>query len=103
MLAKKDDAGKHATKVAVDNVKELPSVAIEADSAPARLQLILPSQSMARLTSIKDVTEAASYAEVIRRSLRIYEGLLAEVLDGSSVVVRRTDGSEECLPIATVL
>lgn len=65
----------------------------------ARLQLALPERSFERLEAIKDATEAASLAEVVRRSLRIYEGLIAETNDGSKLFVRRKDGSEEVIPI----
>ena len=39
----------------------------------ARLQLVLPQTSVDRLKKLKENTKAKSYAEVIRRALRVYE------------------------------
>lgn len=69
----------------------------------ARLQLVLPEKSVDRLEALKEVTEASSYAEVIRRALRIYEGLLAETDAGGTVFVKRPDGSDEIVPLSRVL
>ncbi len=63
-------------------------------SRTARLQLILPEASVDRLEKLKAATEAASYAEVIRRALRLYEALISEQQDASSLVVQRKDGKE---------
>lgn len=68
-----------------------------------RLQLVLPVESVNRLNAIKDLTEASSYAEVFRRALRIYEGLLAETQDGGDVLVRRPDGIEQRVPLGRAL
>jgi hypothetical protein len=64
-----------------------------------RLQLVLPETSFERLESLKQATEASSYAEVIRRSLRVLEGLIAEANAGSTVVVRKADGEEEVISV----
>jgi hypothetical protein len=64
-----------------------------------RLQLALPESSFDRLEAIKEATEAASFAEVVRRALRIYEGLIAESHDGGTIVVKRKDGTEEVVPL----
>ena len=83
--------------------------ATEADTPPhrlarnARLQLVLPEQSVDRLEGLKEATEATSYAEVIRRALRIYEGLLAEAEAGGVLFVRRSDGSQEVVPLKVAL
>jgi hypothetical protein len=63
-----------------------------------RLQLLMPESTLDRLEAIKEATGAASYAEVVRRSLRIYEALLAEQRDGSTLIVRRVDGTELVVP-----
>jgi len=68
-----------------------------------RLQLVLTEQAAQRLERLREGTDAASYAEVIRRALMIYEGLFDEARDGSSVFVRRADGSEEPIPIKRIL
>lgn len=73
----------------------------DADSGTrsGRLQLVLPERSIERLEAIKEATEATSYAEVLRHSLRIYEGLLAERDEGNELVIRRKDGTEEVIPL----
>lgn len=69
----------------------------------ARLQLILPERSVARLEKIKATTEAASYAEVIRRALRLYEGFLAETQEGGQLVMKRKDGTEIQVPLFQII
>lgn len=69
----------------------------------ARLQLVLPERSVDRLETLKDATEAASYAEVIRRSLRLYEGFLAETQEGGQLVMKRKDGTEIEVPLYRVI
>lgn len=65
-----------------------------------RVQLEMPPQSMERLERLKDKTEAASYAEVVRNALRMYEALIGETDKGKRVVLRATDGTETCLFMA---
>lgn len=48
---------------------------------------------MDRLRSLKDKTEAASYAEVLRNALRFYEFLVEEAESGNVVVTEAKDGS----------
>jgi Arc/MetJ-type ribon-helix-helix transcriptional regulator len=60
-----------------------------------RVQLELPESSMERLKALKDKTEAASYAEVIRNSLRLYEALIGEAERGNEVLIRSPDGAEK--------
>lgn len=59
-----------------------------------RVQLELPEQSYTRLKNLVAKTEAASYAEVIRNALRLYEAAVKEASEGGSVFVRRQDGTE---------
>ena len=42
------------------------------ERATTRVQLEMPPQAMERLQKLKDRSEAASYAEVIRNALRLY-------------------------------
>lgn len=58
-----------------------------------RVQLELPPQAMERLQRLKDKTEAASYAEVIRNALRVFEALATEHEQGAEFLVKRKDGS----------
>jgi len=48
-----------------------------------RVQLEMPPQAMERLTKLKEKTEAASYAEVIRNALRLFEALVEELCQRS--------------------
>jgi hypothetical protein len=60
--------------------------------ATTRVQLELPPQAMDRLQRLKDRTEAASYAEVIRNALRLFEALLDEHEKGAEFSLKRADG-----------
>ena len=57
-----------------------------------RVQLEMPPQAMERLQRLKERTEGASYAEVIRNALRLFEALVEEHEKGSQFVLKRTDG-----------
>jgi len=60
--------------------------------ATTRVQLELPPQAMERLQRLKDRTEAASYAEVIRNALRLFEALLEEHEKGAEFSLKRANG-----------
>ena len=60
--------------------------------ATTRVQLELPPQAMDRLQRLKDRTEAASYAEVIRNALRLFEALVDEHEKGAEFSLKRPDG-----------
>ncbi len=62
------------------------------ERATTRVQLEMPPQAMARLQKLKDRTEAASYAEVIRNALRLYEALVDEHEKGSEFSLKRANG-----------
>jgi Arc/MetJ-type ribon-helix-helix transcriptional regulator len=57
-----------------------------------RVQLEMPPQAMERLQRLKERTEAASYAEVIRSALRLFEALVEEHEKGSEFALKRSDG-----------
>jgi Arc/MetJ-type ribon-helix-helix transcriptional regulator len=59
-----------------------------------RVQLELPESAMERLRTLREKTEAASYAEVIKNSLRLYEALIKEAEGGNQVCVKNADGTE---------
>jgi hypothetical protein len=63
-----------------------------AERTTTRVQLELPPQAMERLQRLKDKTEAASYAEVIRNALRLLEALVDEHEKGSEFALKRPDG-----------
>ena len=60
--------------------------------ATTRVQLEMPPQAMERLQRLKERTEAASYAEVIRSALRLFEALVDEHEKGSEFALKRKDG-----------
>jgi hypothetical protein len=62
------------------------------ERATTRVQLEMPPQAMERLQRLKERTEAASYAEVIRNALRLFEALVDEHEKGSEFALKRTNG-----------
>ena len=66
-----------------------------ASKKTTRVQLELPPKSMERIAHLKDVTEASSYAEVIRNALRLYESMVEEAESGNNVTVTVEDKAGE--------
>ena len=64
----------------------------EGERTTTRVQLEMPPQAMVRLQKMKDHTEAASYAEVIRNALRVFEALVDEHEKGSDFFLKRANG-----------
>ena len=62
------------------------------ERATTRVQLEMPPQAMERLQRLKERTEAASYAEVIRSALRLFEALVDEHEKGSEFALKRAGG-----------
>ena len=62
------------------------------ERATTRVQLEMPPQAMERLQRLKEKTEAASYAEVIRNALRLFEALVDEHEKGSEFALKRPSG-----------
>ena len=71
---------------------ERPEEGESGERATTRVQLEMPPQAMARLQKLKDRSEAASYAEVIRNALRLYEALVDEHEKGSEFSLKRPSG-----------
>ncbi len=57
-----------------------------------RVQFDLTPRAMALLTELKEKTDAASYAEVVKNALKLYDGLITEVEKGSEFLIRDKDG-----------
>ena len=57
-----------------------------------RVQLDLQEKALSRLQDLKVKTEAASYAEVIKNALRLYEAVIDEAERGNSFMVKSKDG-----------
>ncbi len=64
----------------------------DAERVTTRVQIEMPPQAMWRLQKLKERTEAASYAEVIRNALRLFEALVDEHEKGSEFSLKRPDG-----------
>ncbi len=62
------------------------------ERSTTRVQLEMPPQAMERLTRLKEKTEAASYAEVIRNALRVFEALAEEHDKGAEFALKRPGG-----------
>ena len=62
-----------------------------------RMSFLMPQATVDRLEALKTQTEAATYTDVVRASLRTYEAIVTELLAGKSVVIRDQDGSERPL------
>lgn len=58
-------------------------------SASKRIQMDMPSRSVERLKRLQEVTEAASYTEVMKNALRLYEALIEEVEAGNEILIKR--------------
>ena len=58
-----------------------------------RVQFDLAPRSIERLNALKTKTEAASYAEVVKNALRLYEALIEETESGRQFLVRDKDGT----------
>jgi len=66
---------------------------------PIRLNLELSPQVKERLDQLRENSHAASSAEVIRRSLALYELVIDHLRSNGSIVLKHNDGSEEKLTI----
>ena len=87
---------KHYRGVAAEAMRAA-AEAMEANGEPSartttRVQLEMPPQAMERLQRLKEKTEAASYAEVIRNALRLFEALVEEHEKGAEFALKRPDG-----------
>jgi len=62
-----------------------------------RVQVEMPESSMERLKRLQVKTEAASYAQVLKNALQLYEAIVEEQEKGSEIYLKRPDGREvEC-------
>lgn len=57
-----------------------------------RVQFDLSPRAMALLVELKDKTDAATYAEVVRNAMKLYDGIVAEIERGSEFLIRDKDG-----------
>lgn len=62
-----------------------------------RLSLDLTPQVKARIENLRDITEAESITEVIRRALASYELLCEAQASGKSIFIRDSNGEESSI------
>ncbi len=65
----------------------------EKSAKTTRVQIEMPEKSMARLVSLKEKTDASSYAEVLRNALRLYEDMIEKHEQNFKIMIRDKDGS----------
>ena len=65
---------------------------VAGERSTTRVQLEMPPQAMERLQRLKEKTEAASYAEVIRNALRLFEALVEEHAKGAEFALKQPSG-----------
>ena len=72
----------------------MPRPAKEGGPELKRVQMDLPPKSLMRLKKLQEVTEATSYAEVIKNALRLYEAVINELESGGELLVKRQDSMQ---------
>jgi len=63
-----------------------------------RVQMDMPKTSYERLKRLQETTEAASYVEVMKNALRLYEALIEEHQQGNKFLIDR-EGNTAPYPI----
>jgi hypothetical protein len=58
----------------------------------SRVQLDLSARAMAQLAELKEKTDAASNAEVFKNAMKLYDGIIAEIDQGATFLIRDKDG-----------
>jgi len=57
-----------------------------------RMQFEMPMKYHAAITNIKERTDSASYADAVKRTVRLYEYIHTTTMSGSEVCIRGRDG-----------
>lgn len=65
----------------------------ESGKKTTRMQVEMPERSYARLVTLKAKTEAASYSEVMKNALRVYEAMIAQQEAGRTFILKDKDGT----------
>ena len=58
----------------------------------SRVQFDLTPRAMALLTELKNKTDAATYAEVFKNAMKLYDGIISEIERGSEFLISDKDG-----------
>lgn len=64
-----------------------------------RVQMDLTPNAMSRLEHLKEVTEAGSYAEVVKQALSLYLKMIKTEQESSEIVIRDKHGDETRLEL----
>lgn len=67
-----------------------------------RLNLALPTASMASIDNLQDMTDAATTSEVIRRAIKLYEAIVANQKAGKQLVFRDPTGQADDCPLVVL-
>jgi hypothetical protein len=59
----------------------------------------MSEETKQKLESLREVTNADSMSEVVRRALAIYDFLWEEQSRGSKTIIRSENGDEQILPL----
>src|SRR5262252_708728 len=84
--------GRYGRGIAAEAMRAAADAVENGERSTTRVQLEMPPQAMERLQRLKDKTEAASYAEVIRNAVRVFEALLSEHEGGAEFFLKRPTG-----------
>ena len=84
--------GRRYRGVAAEAMRAAAEAMENGERTTTRVQLEMPPQAMERLQKLKERTEAASYAEVIRNALRLFEALVDEHESGAEFSLKRKSG-----------
>lgn len=63
------------------------------NAGKTRVQFDLPPRSMKILGELKEKTDAASYAEVFKNAIKLYDGIIGELEKGSEFMIRDASGA----------
>jgi hypothetical protein len=67
---------------------------LNAGSSSHRLNIVLPEQTMERISKIKDLTSASSVTDVIRTAILTYEALAEFLAEGNKFYLQREDDGQ---------
>jgi hypothetical protein len=92
--------GKQGERIEVDTVVTHPALARAEKTAKengkqtgkSRVQLDLQPRTMAMLNELKEKTDSASYAEVFKNAMKLYDGIITEIERGNTFLIRDSDG-----------
>ena len=68
------------------------------DASAKRLNIVLPDQTMDRINTLKDLTQASSVTDVIKAALLTYEALVEFKLNGNDFYLKQ-ENDNNFLPV----